>query len=271
MRTLVTPRGPIEAVEHGAGSPRSGLAVLLHAAGTSPRALSGLASWLGERLGRAIVPLLLVPPPEGPAAPLAHLSALARDALAAGGPGPKVLFGHSLGGLLALQALADGAEVDAVILYEPIAIAALDLAETGDRAAKAWDRALIDDLAAHVSTGDPEPGIAAFIEAYNEVAWTNLPASARHALVADAPAMVALTQAVHHHPLDVAALSLRQTPTLVMCGDRSPDVAKRMASQAARILPRATLTVIPDAGHMGPLLATSRVVAAIEAFFASMP
>ena len=100
----------------------------------------------------------------------------------------RVLFGHSFGGLVAVLALLDGAKPDAVVLYDPIVLACLDLEDAADARGRAWDRELIDRLAQCTAANDPEPGIAGFIEAYNEVAWLQVPETARRALIADAPA-----------------------------------------------------------------------------------
>ena len=179
--------GTVEAIAEGAGD---GLAVLLHAAGSSPRALGALAKTMRETAGRSIAPVLpmTIEPASagGTSHPLSRQIAVAKAALAHGATGRRVLFGHSFGGLVALLALLDGARPDVVVLYEPIVLAALDPADPEDEHARAWDRALIDHLAERQAAGDPEPGVARFIEAYNEVAWTRLPDTARAAILADA-------------------------------------------------------------------------------------
>ena len=109
---------------------------------------------------------------------------------------------------MALLVALDGAKPDALILYEPIVLDLLRADDPDDGRARAWDRALIDRLAAGVAVGSPESGVAAFIEAYNEVQWTALPVKAREAIVADATAMRDLTTVVHHLPLDRAALGV---------------------------------------------------------------
>ncbi|MEZ5851500.1 MAG: alpha/beta hydrolase [Hyphomicrobiaceae bacterium] len=247
---------------------RSGLAVLLHAAGSSPRALSGIGAFLGEIAGGYAAPALpmALPPGASHAAPLAHLTAHARNAFAGVSGRPRILFGHSLGGLVATLALADGLDVDAVFLYEPIVLACLDMADAGDRAAMAWDRALIDHLAGCVAGGDPEPGVARFIEAYNEVSWDELPAGVRRAIVADADAMMDLTRTVHHCPLALDKLAALDVPALVLSGSRSPEVARRMSRRLARRMPGARFLEIDDAGHFAPAYKSDAVIAAMRPF-----
>ena len=258
--------GAVTAIAEGDGDGEP-LAVLLHAAGSSPRALGAMAQALRGAEGRSIAPAL--PMSLDAASPpirrlLSRQIAVARAALGHGAPGRRILFGHSFGGLVALLALLDGAAADAVILYEPIVLAALDPTDSGDRAARAWDRALIDHLGAGVAAGDPEPGVARFIEAYNEVAWPKLPPAARAAILGQAASLVALTRLVHHLEIDRDAIRRLTTPVLVLSGDRSPDIAQRMAVRLARLLPNVAQTVVPGAGHMGPVMAADRVMAAIR-------
>jgi pimeloyl-ACP methyl ester carboxylesterase len=198
--------------------------------------------------------------------PLASQVAMVREALACSGEGPRVVFGHSFGGLVALLAMLEGTPVDAAVLYEPIALAVLDDANVRDRNARAWDRALVDHLAERIGAGDPEGGVRRFIEAYNEVAWPSLPERARTAIIADAPAICDLTQVVHHLPLPMDRLRTLATRTLVMSGTRSPLVTRRMAARLASLLPNAAASVVRDAGHMAPVLLPEAVAELVVAF-----
>lgn len=268
---LQTSFGPVEAIEQGRGD---GLAVLLHAAGSSPRALVAMARALEQVGCRSIAPQLPMRPVAqrtgtAPRHPLAMQVEAARAALAHDGC-PRIVAGHSFGGLVGLLSVLDGAKPDALVLYEPIVLAALASADPADQTARAWDRALIDRLDDGIAAGDPEAGIGGFIEAYNETAWTALPAKVRAAIVADAPAIRALTQVVHHLPIDRDALARVTVPTLILCGTRSPDITRRMAKRLAATLPRATLSVIEGAGHMAPVLAPDRLMPAIAGVLAAL-
>lgn len=246
---------------------RRGQALLLHAAGSGPRALAAFAAGLEAELGCASALPLPLAGATSAGDPLAPQITAVRRAIDAAQPDqPIVLVGHSLGGLVALLAMLDGAAVAAAILYEPIVLACLDEADPGDRAARAWDRALIEGIAAGVSAGHPEPAVARFIEAYNEVAWSELPGKARAAILADAQGLQATTQAVHVRPLSATTLASLTTPVLVLSGTRSPDVAQRMARRLTTKLANASHAIVEGAGHMGPVLAPDAVLAALRPF-----
>lgn len=244
-----------------------GSLVMLHAAGSGPRSLAALAGRLGHGAAATIAPALAMTVVPGAAGSEA-LGAQVRQARAALGDTatrrPRLLFGHSFGGLIGLLALIAGAEADSAVLYEPIVIGALDPQDPGDRAARSWDRGHVDHLAERVAAGDPEPGVARFIEAWNEVRWPALPPSVRRAAIASAGDMTRLTRAVHDLPVDIEALGRLRTPLLILHGDRSPDVARRMARRLAGRLPTAVLAEVRGAGHMAPALAPDAVATAIR-------
>ncbi len=263
---MVRPQGDASNASEERGDERSGLVVLLHAAGSSPRALSSVAKFLGDVAGASMAPALPMDiPADAPVdAPFAEFTARACNAFADVRGRPRILFGHSLGGLVAILALLNGLRVDAAILYEPIVIGCLDEKDAGDRAAKAWDRALIDHLAERVAAGDPEPGVARFIEAYNELSWEQLPQGARRTIIAEAHAMARLTQAVHHLHLDPDRLAALGVRLLVLAGTRSPEVTRRMSRRLAERVPGASVVEIENAGHFAPVYKADDVIAAMR-------
>lgn len=244
----------------------AGTVVMLHAAGAGPRSLAPLADHLGAtgaRLRMPALPLAIDAEASSAGQPLAAQVAAARGALARAGDA-SLLVGHSLGGSVALLTMLEGAGVAGAVLYEPIVLAALEPADPGDAAGRAWDRALVEGLAAGVENGDPEPGVARFVEAWNEVAWGELVPAVRDRALGDAGALAALAAAVHHHPLDRVALQRLDVPVLLLAGDRSPDVARRMARRLAGLLPQAELRTVAAAGHMGPVRAPGVVASVIR-------
>lgn len=269
MASLVGSWGRVEVLAEGTGN---GLAVLLHAAGAGPRALSRLAGELRTAVGRTLVPALpgtVVDSTSTHGMALHDQVEIARAALATAEGEARILFGHSFGGLIAVLTLLEGTEVDAVVLYEPIVMSCLDPGDQQDLSARAWDRELIDYLAECTETHDPEPGVARFVEAYNEVTWHDLPEGPRKSMVRDAGNMVALTRAVHHLSLDRARLRELSVPVLVMYGNRSPVVAQLMSIRLGALLPNARLEQITGVGHMAPSLAPECLCRPIASFLAS--
>lgn len=240
--------------------------LMLHAAGSSPRALGRLIGKLEDR-GIAVtapaLPMRIMRENASGGTPFTPHVALAKSALEDFGPARRIIVGHSFGALVALLSLLEGASIDLAILYEPIVLSVLDGGDEADLAAKHWDRALIDHLSECVSLGEPERGISRFIEAYNEVSWSRLPERARSSILAEAPHIRDVAHAVHHLNVSTEALMRLDRNIVVMSGSRSLDVARRMAIRVSRFLPRATHVVIPGGGHMAPALLADPVAEAI--------
>jgi pimeloyl-ACP methyl ester carboxylesterase len=57
-------------------------------------------------------------------------------------------------------------------------------------------------------------------------------------------------------------------PTLLLGGARTQPAERHTLDKLARVLPRATLRMFPDLGHMGPITHAPLVNAAIAAFVA---
>lgn len=267
-----TADGPIELLQAGSGRDAY---VLLHAAASSPRALFKLAAALGAAGCSTATPAL-----HGygeshlrgaePADPFSAHVKIARWSMRQGphdlGAGRRVLFGHSMGGLIALLATLDGQTADALVVYEPIVLDCLDPSDPVDVAARAWDAACIQVLHEKFAAGDAEGGVAAFVEAYNEVAWHQLPAALRSGLVAKAANLVAETQAAQRLVLDRGQLAALSMPILILQGSRSPTVTHQMTAGLARAIPHATRRIVEGAGHMGPVMAPEAVATEVLAF-----
>lgn len=252
------------------------VAVLLHAAGSGPKALEKLGAALCPALGRVRIPsfyrgghLQIEPHAGGLRAPVALAAALAsRDPDAAGAR--RIFVGHSMGGLIALLAMLQGAACAAAVVYEPIVLSLLDDGDLEDRAARAYDAAVIDDMQAALADGDLERGVARFIEAYGEHPWPRLPPRVREDLTNRAPELLAQALATNATRLDEAGLRRLDTPVLVLHGSRSPDVTTRMARRLVALMPNARLGCVEGAGHLGPASQPQAVAAAIVDFLARL-
>lgn len=245
------------------------LALLLHAAGSTPKALERLGAALAPRLGRIAIPAFtrggrsLIG--EGPQA-MREPVALVRAVMETPPGARRVVVGHSMGGLMTLLALQAGLRVDAVVLYEPIVLSLLDLADTQDRAAHAFDASVIADMRAALARGESEAGVARFIEAYGEHPWSRLPPRVREDLTARGGQLLREALATNGTVLDAQAVAAIDVPMLVLHGTRSPTVAVRMAQRLGRLAPGCEVQAIEGAGHLGPVSAPQDVADAITAF-----
>lgn len=270
MRTIVheSDFGPVEVLETGAGPT---LIVLLHAAASGPGALVGLARMLAASGRRVWLPALAgyggtgLGPQVDPVA--AHVD-VARSVLDAANADPSaertVLMGHSMGGLVATKAAAGRDDLATLILYEPIALATV----ARDDPAFIADAALVAGLEAGVASGEPEPAVAAFVEAWNDVAWPSLPEETRTRLVEDASRLARETRAIHQDITPDAAWAAVTIRATVVHGDRSPALAAMMAGNLVARLPNASLVTLPRLGHMAPVVAPERIAALIERLIA---
>jgi pimeloyl-ACP methyl ester carboxylesterase len=245
--------------------------LLLHAAGSTPRALDRLAGLLAKPGWTVQVPdlslrerSLAADVPE----PLAEARALVACLLEPDGVGSRVVFGHSMGGLVALLALLGGARVDAAVLYEPIVLSLLDPADPVDREALAWDAAVVADFRKAMGAGDAEAGVRRFVEAYGGVPWQSLPGAARGDLVLRAAGLLGQVVATNGARLEPEAVRRVASPVLIIEGARSPAVTRRMVRRLAGLLPGAKQVTLEGAGHMGPVGSPQAVAAVVTAFLA---
>lgn len=152
--------GTIETLQWGEGRERI---LLLHCAGSGPHSLTTLAKSLCSAERMVIVPALNryghtdVNPTD---AIKEHVSVVnwvlnhyAQEADSVS------LFGHSMGGLIALLVIAQTqTRCDHVVVYDPIVPNVLDGADQRDCDALAWDRDIVMTLHDAVANGDYERG-----------------------------------------------------------------------------------------------------------------
>jgi pimeloyl-ACP methyl ester carboxylesterase len=167
----------------------------------------------------------------------------------------KTLMGHSMGGLAAVNALDARVRADALVLYDPILIAALDNQNAEDMALLAWDKDIVSALHASVAQGEPERGVAGFVEGWNEVRWPTLPQATRDKLTQAADLLVAETASTAGAQAPTAAINSMGIPVTIVRGANSPPLAHRMASRFAALLDNVEVVDVEGAGHMGPVIA----------------
>jgi pimeloyl-ACP methyl ester carboxylesterase len=266
MSTVVTPAPPL---------------VLLHASGMTSRQFARLTT-AAEGTFTVTAPDLQgvgqTPLPDeavhGPWTLDSEVRALL--ALLSSLPAPACVFGHSFGGLVAIEAaLREPERFAALCLYEPVIVSLMG--STGSAAARAEVASITALMAIPVvaddDDGDDRAGFGArwvrgFVDWWNGAgAFDRLPEAARQ---------LALDQALvsHRHVASMALAhvsvdTLRTLPvkTHFMIGTTSPAAARESVQLASATMPHATLEVIDGAGHMGPLTHAAIVNERVLDFF----
>jgi pimeloyl-ACP methyl ester carboxylesterase len=175
------------------------------------------------------------------------------------------LVGHSFGGGLALHiALARPSRILSMALYEPSAFHLLP--QMGEAGANAYAEiaSIADRIGQAVIAGDYRGGVVAFVDYWNPGSWSALRPPVKEALTRWAP----------KGPLDFRALMTEPTidkhycnlsfPVLLLCGEHAPSPTRIIAERLQDLLPKSRMTVVDEAGHMGPLthaVEVSRLIA----------
>ena len=262
--------GAVDLIETGAGEHTI---ILVHGTASSPRAMGKLAALLAGAGWRVLTPVMIG---YGASMMAGNDGVIARNARlllglrASVGKARVVIVGHSMGGLVVLQALRMGMAADAVALYEPVAFGVLDQSDPTQRAARAWDAAVVADMSARIARGDTEAGVGIFIEAWNGQAWADMPPPVRAALVAIGQVLVDDVTAISAEVAGAASYAAIAAPTLLIFGDRSPDVAPMVCQGLAGAIPGATIARLANAGHMAPVQQPDLVAAAVLRFLGGL-
>jgi pimeloyl-ACP methyl ester carboxylesterase len=165
--------------------------------------------------------------------------------------GPVTVFGHSLGGLIAISAaLSSAGPFDALIAYE---------------APLGW---LVDPSAVRpIPQGDPGDEAEAFFKRVaSSATWDHMSADERAERRADGPALIAdLTMSRSGAPFSLDDLRRLEMPICAAIGTASTD--PRFARGAEIVVaeaPRSTLAVLDGAAHGAHLASPDKVAQLIE-------
>jgi len=173
------------------------------------------------------------------------------------------IVGHSYGGLVALR-LAERCRgrVASLSLYEPVAFAVLDRADP----ALADVRRVADNVQQLLKAGLRLQATEIFVDFWSGAgSYGRLPREAKLGIARNIGKVPFDFQAAMSWPVDAAHVQSIAVPTLLLEGDHSPPVARRIILQLSRSLPKRYAGRI-DAGHMGPVTAPPLVNPWIEAF-----
>lgn len=159
---------------------------------------------------------------------------------------PPVLFGHSSGAGLAIEAAASGLPMAGLILYEPPY-------GPDDEASRAESAAFAQAIEAKLAADDRHGAVAAFFEAMG------MPPEAVEAMASDPDNLARAPTMAHDFavmgqvsrggvtPKDV--LSEIAVPALVLTGEESPDFFAAIAAEVAAALPQGSIATVPGADH----------------------
>jgi pimeloyl-ACP methyl ester carboxylesterase len=192
---------------------------------------------------------------------------IAVAALAGGGR--LHLVGHSNGAGIALRAaIALQSRVASLTLVEPVVPCLLRRA--GEHDAFAEFAALKSQFLEHIARGDTGAAASCFLAYWGKPGtWESMPADRQLAIAATMPKIAEEFHAVFADDLSVAAVGSVSVRTLLIRGESTTLVARRMTEIVQRALPQARLVVIPGAGHMCPLTHAEAVNKAIALHLAT--
>jgi len=235
------------------GEPDARQCLMLHASGTGAGSLIRLAELAANQGWCAVLPNLDgygETRVEGADAMARHIS-VARHLLEAA-TSPLPVFGHSMGGFVALRLAAAGIAMRQLTVFEPVAIGVLrEHAE--DAQALILDTKAVERIAPLMAAGRPEEAIRDFISLWNGDNWDELPEKARRSIVSMAPQINADTSTVSYDRYFAAHYATISIPVKLVGSENGPPPAARILDRLAAVLPQAERVTISGTGHMGPL------------------
>jgi pimeloyl-ACP methyl ester carboxylesterase len=179
---------------------------------------------------------------------------------------PTHLFGHSFGGMVAVEAALRVPErVASLCLYEPVIVVLA--AKDGSAEAKA-QVARIDALMQIPVDDGGRVWVEAFIDWWNGPSFfASMPPAVQAPQVASALQAHRQAGVVKDATVTLEQLRALSVPSLFLTGETSPTSARESARLAADAMPNARVEVVAGAGHMGPLTHGAAVNALAVAFF----
>lgn len=248
MPTLTTGSRDVVAYdEYGAGPP----VVLLHGSPGTSKAWLSVAERLADRF-RVIAPNLpgygeTSAVPAGAPPDNAYAARLVEALLAEVGP-PRVLAGHSYGGVIALRVALGGTVAPrALALFEPVAVPVLEA--LGEAETFAASKAVFDTYIAAFERGDGEVVGTMVDYWFGAGAYERMPPPMKAFLVAHTAHNVRDVRATFRERYTADALRRLSMPVLVVCGTRGPTAMPRICQGIAAHAAQGSLVTLDKATH----------------------
>lgn len=245
--------------------PRREKLVCLHSSGSSGRQFDALAAALASRF-EVVAPDLIGygDRRRWPSGTPASLDDEAQAIAPLLNIAPVHLFGHSYGGAVALQiALRWPERVCSLTLYEPVRFALL----AGAAATQAAGESIVAvgrRIGLEVLSGAVDAAAERFVDYWSgEGAWARLGAPRRQAIAQRMTKVHAEFEALFADRVPAAAYRSLSMPVRLIGGTRSPLPARQVLDRLDALLPNVHRVTLAGVGHMGPLEAPQRVVAAM--------
>lgn len=173
------------------------------------------------------------------------------------------VVGHSYGGLVGLRfAQRSRGRVASLALYEPVAFGMLD---SSDPALKELTR-MAASLPGLITAGLRQQAAQVFVDFWSGAgSYGRLPRHAQIGVARNIGKVPLDFQAALSWPAGPSSVRSVAVPTLLLCGNHSPAIARAIVQRLMQALPKRYVGRI-DAGHMGPVTTPDLVNPWIEAF-----
>ncbi len=168
---------------------------------------------------------------------------------------PVHLVGHSNGGGVAIKvALMRPDLIKSLTVYEPAAFHFLKDGSEVSHKLFQQIQLLSGVVTAAAADGNAAAGMQQFLDFWNEDGfWDSLPAQVQDRFAEMIPSVMSDFANGFAESWHLKDLSELETPTLVMTGLESPEIAQHVSVEIAKALPNARIALLPELGHMAPV------------------
>ena len=179
---------------------------------------------------------------------------------------PAHVIGHSAGGNVALAvAMSRPDLVASLTLIEPVAFHLLASSGSADRKLYREIGCLAGVMGASLADGCPHAGMHRFVNFWNgDGTWEQMSVQRRCNLAAQAGQVIGDFAAAFAQTWPVEKLKALAMPVQLVMGLQSPAASLRITEIIAETIDQATLSMIPNAGHMMPVTHPAEINRIIE-------